>query len=114
MVLVRLRRSARVVALVLLASFWGLLHGDRDDACAFVAFEAHDESTPVVGGPGGGDRDHCVVCHSVRTPRRPLGAVAQLQSPIALGALVDLSDTAAHRAPALDCLPARAPPATLI
>ncbi len=113
MVLARLRDSARLITFVLLASFWGLLHRDSDDGCVLPAFEAHDESRHVVGAPADGEPDHCAICHSIRTPRRPFGPVAQLQSPLTVGGLVVPGDHRSHRPPALGRIPARAPPATL-
>jgi mono/diheme cytochrome c family protein len=113
MALARLRRSSRTIALLLLASFWGLSHRAGDDVCAADLLQTHDASKHVIGAPDGGEPQHCAVCHSVRTPRRPFGAVPQLQPPLVLSPLVDLAQAVSHRAPALDNLPARAPPATL-
>jgi hypothetical protein len=114
MALARLRRSARLVATLLLASFWGLAHKDSDDACAKTFLEAHDASKHVVAATGGDAAEHCAVCHSVRTPRRPFGPAPQLQAPLGLTACADVSEASFCRAPALDRIPARAPPATLI
>ena len=113
MVLAGLRRSSRAIAVLLLASFWGLSHRASDDACVVGAFEAHDESKHVVGAPDGAEPDHCAVCHSVRTPKRPFGPGAHLHAPLVLGALAQPTETASHRAPSLDRIPARAPPSTL-
>ena len=113
MVLAGLRRSSRAIAILLLASFWGLSHRASDDACAVGVFEAHDESKHVVGAPGGAEPDHCAVCHSIRSPKRPFGPAAHLSAPLVLGALIHQSETASRRAPSLDRLPARAPPSTL-
>jgi hypothetical protein len=113
MVLARLRRSSRAIAVLLLASFWGLSHRASDDACMARALEAHDESKHVVGAPDGAEPAHCAVCHSIRTPKRPFGPGAHLHSPFLLGALVQPLESASRRAPALDRLPARAPPSSL-
>jgi len=113
MVLTRLRRSSRAIAVLLLASFWGLTHRAGDDLCAADFVQAHDHSQHVIGAAASGAPDHCAVCHSVRAPRRPLDPAPQLHSPLVLSAVVDLSQAVSHRAPALDNLPARAPPATL-
>jgi hypothetical protein len=110
MALRRLRRSCRVLGLLLLASFWGLPHGAGDDLCAPNPLEAHDESKHVMGAPDGADPHHCAVCHSIRTSRRPFTCVAHLRSPLTRGALIHASEAIARRAPALDKLPARAPP----
>jgi hypothetical protein len=113
MALARLRRSTRFVAVLLLASFWGLAHKDSDDACANALLEAHDESKHVVGAADGDAAEHCAVCHSVRTPRRPFGPAPQLHAPLGLASSADAADARFCRAPALDRIPARAPPATL-
>jgi hypothetical protein len=105
-----LRRSSRLIAAVLLASFTGLSHFAGDDACAVELLQAHDESQHAVGVPEGSAPDHCAVCHSVRSPRRPHGPVAHPQSPLRQGVVIDAADAASRRAPALDRLPARAPP----
>jgi hypothetical protein len=113
MVLARLRRSSRFVAALLLASFLGLSHRASDDACAIDLLQSHDESKHVIGTPDAGAPDHCAVCHSIRTSRRPFGSIAHLGSPIVPGTVVDLPDVPFHRHPALDNRPARAPPAPL-
>jgi hypothetical protein len=113
MALARLRRSARVIAVVLLASFWGVSHGASDDACALGVLQAHDESKHVIRAPGGSEPQHCAICHSLRTPRRPIGPIGQLVSTDRYCAVDDLSHVNFRRAPALDNLPARAPPACL-
>jgi mono/diheme cytochrome c family protein len=113
MALARLRRSSRIIALLLLASFWGLSHRGGDDVCVADALQTHDASKHVIGAPDSGKPQHCAVCHSLRAPRRPLGPVPQLHPPLVLSAPVDVSQAVSLRAPALDNLPARAPPATL-
>ena len=111
----RRRRSARIVALLVLGSFVGLWHGATDDVCQIGLLQAHDESKHVFVAPeDGGQQDHCAVCHSVRSPRRPLGPAPGLQRPLAAGAVVDSLQPPAHRDPSLGQLPARAPPASLI
>jgi hypothetical protein len=114
MVLARLRRSSRLIALLLLTSFWGVSHWAGDDACALGVFEAHDESRHGIRAPDGGEPDHCAICHSLRSPRRSFGPAAHLQRPIVQGPVVDTPEIQFRRAPALENLPARAPPATLI
>jgi hypothetical protein len=114
MALARLRSSARIFALLLLGSFVGLWHSAADDACLTALVQAHDESKHVVGAPDAGPRDHCAVCHSVRTPRRPFAPPALLQRPAVAGAVVDSLQAASRRDPSLGQLPARAPPASLI
>ena len=113
MALARLRRSARLIALVVLASFWAVSHGTSDDACAGGVWQAHDESKHVIRAPLGNEPDHCAICHSLRTPRRPIGPVAQLGINDQCCAVDDRGDVDFRRAPSLDNLPARAPPVSL-
>ena len=113
MALARLRRSARLIALVLLTSFWGVSHGATDDACVIGVLEAHDESKHVIRAPAGNEPDHCAICHSLRTPRRPIGPVGQLGGDDRYCAIDDLPDVNFLRGPALTNLPARAPPVSL-
>ena len=113
MALARLRRSARLIALLVLASCWGVSHVAVDDACALGVLQAHDESKHVIRAPEGGEPDHCAICHSLRTPRRPIRPVSQLASTNQYCAVDDLFDVSFRRAPALDNLPARAPPVSL-
>jgi hypothetical protein len=61
MALARLRRSARLIALALLASFWGVSHGASDDVCVLGVLEAHDESKHVIRAPSGGEPGHCAI-----------------------------------------------------
>ena len=113
MALARLRRTARLVAVILLASFWGLSHGASDDACAIGVLEAHDESKHVIRAPAGSEPDHCAICHSLRTPRRPIGPAVEPGGNDQYCAVDDLYDFTFHRGPSLDSLPARAPPVSL-
>lgn len=113
MVLDRLRRSSRIIAVLLLASFWGLAHRDVDDACASGVFEAHDESAHAFGAAKDTAPDHCAVCHAARSPRRSFAPAGEVHAPRLPGSVVVAPDVVSRRAPALDRLPARAPPATL-
>lgn len=109
------RRSLpyRLVALLVLASFWTLGHPASDDACATGVFPAHDESQHAIGAADEAAPDHCAVCHSVRSPRRPFDAAGRLSSPLVAGGVVDPSAADPHRSPARAGLPARAPPVSL-
>ena len=109
MCLARLRRFSRGIALVLLASFWGLSHWTGDDACALIV-EAHDESRHAIGAATGETPDHCAVCHSLRTPRRPFGRISHVASPFLTGVVIDTSTASLHLDPAHTRVPARAPP----
>jgi hypothetical protein len=112
MVLARLRRSSRTFALLVLASFWALGHKAGDDICASELPQTHDESKHAISAATGVIAEHCAICHSVRTPR-PFGSVAHVRAPLVDGDVVLTSEAVARRAPALDRLPARAPPASL-
>jgi hypothetical protein len=113
MALAWFRLSSRIIALVLLASFWGLSHRGGDDACLKGALQSHDGAQHAIGAPDGGAPDHCAVCHSIRTPKRPAGSAGYLHSALVQGSIVDAPETSSRREPALDKLPARAPPASL-
>jgi hypothetical protein len=113
MLLARLRRSSRFLALLLLISFWGLGHKAGDDVCASDLPQAHDESQHAIGAPAGTVGQHCAICHLVRTPRGPYGSITTVRIPLLDGGLVLTPEAVARRAPALDRLPARAPPASL-
>ena len=113
MLLARLRRSARGLAiLLLLASTPAWPHLDQDDlACAPVAADRHDESKHAIDGWVASTHTHCAICHWARTLRRP-AAPAQVQAPLLVGATLAGRTTLSRRPPALDQLPARAPPAS--
>jgi hypothetical protein len=115
MTLFRLRKSSRAVAvLLLLASGAGRPHLDKDDrACTPVVVDEHDESKHRFGASVPIDHEHCAICHWTRLPRSPFAPIPAFHSPRAVGVAVDDRDPFTHRAPALDRLPARAPPALL-
>ena len=115
MTLVRLRRSSRAVAvLLLLASAAGGPHLDRGDrACAPTVVDEHDESKHRFATSVPSEHEHCAICHWTRLPRSPFTAIPAFQSPLAAGVAIDDRNPFEHRAPALDKLPARAPPALL-
>jgi hypothetical protein len=115
MVLRALRSSSRAIVVVLIASFWGVLHRDASDPCGAGNVESHDESRHALEAASkSSEPDHCAVCHSVRSPRRPFGPAVHGRAPLVTWAVVDAPETAARRAPALDRIPARAPPASSI
>lgn len=113
MPLARLRRSARLVAMLLLASFWSVAHRGSDDACLTVVAEAHDESKHAMTGASGSAPEHCAVCHAVRTLRPPLGPAPAVRAPLDYALVLPVGVLSSHRSPALDQLPARSPPASL-
>lgn len=115
MSLASLRPSSRLVAAgILLASLWQLPHRAQDDRiCAPLTAEAHDESKHVFTSAGADHRDHCAICHWVRSAKPVFSASAWAAIPLDPGsrltafAFGDLRDAGA------DQLPARAPPSHL-
>jgi hypothetical protein len=101
-----------VAVFVIVAALGPLLMphaGDDDQLC--VPVEA-GSGTPVMRTPAAAPQPHhCAVCHSIRSFRTALAdcgpAAARLVSEQAVAAAM----RAWRRAPALDRLPARAPPA---
>jgi hypothetical protein len=116
MILLRLRSSARVIALVLLAvSLRGVQHLQRDDdACVRPILDQHDESKHVIGAATAVDHEHCAICHWTRSPRRASAAPAPFAAPVASTIAFHRGQTSPCRAPALDKLPARAPPSVVL
>jgi hypothetical protein len=112
---VRLRTPSRAIALLLLLlSVAGVPHFDQGDrACAPVLSGEHDESKHAFRGPATVDHDHCAICHWTRLPRSAFAPVPPFRSPWTAGVALEQGDAFTHRAPALDRLPARAPPALL-
>ena len=114
-----MRRWSRVVAaMLLLAALPAMPHFARDDFACDVGSALsgpHDESRHALRAAGdSGERDHCALCHwsrSLRSPLTPLGVTVAPDAPAAMehGAVA-----AAPPAPALDHLPARAPPSALL
>ena len=116
MSLVRLRRSARpVAALLLLVSAVGLQHRSRaDDICVPAGLEAHDESKHVVTPVSEAEhQQHCAVCHWLRwmKPVFSQKAVSAAQQDSATDLILFAAQSV--RDPASGQLPARAPPSDL-
>lgn len=103
------RRFARAIAIVLLA--WGPLgfqHAGKDDfACAPAP--ASDDAQAMGEAPDDG-LEHCQVCHWTRSLRSRFASTVYVQHVVTIAAHVNDLQPVAHRAPALDRLPARAPP----
>jgi hypothetical protein len=108
----RFRRLARSVAvLLLLAAPSGLLHAGSDDFACLPGATADGGAT--LGAAGGDTADHCLVCHWTRSLRSPSPPVARIHAALVAATPIDESCPIAQRAPALDRLPARAPPRSL-
>jgi hypothetical protein len=115
----QMRRWSRLVSvLLLLATASGLPHWAQDDGACLVAaadpYGSHDETQHalVAGNHDGGE--HCALCHwtrQLRSPRPTLSASTVVAAPPTSIAGVGIR---AHAAPALENLPARAPPQTLL
>lgn len=115
MSLIRLRRSMRPMAtmLLILCLFGGLPHVKQDDAgCepsgGYVG--AHDETRHQLRAPGQIDvQQHCAICHwiSLRAPRTPSTVWVV---PAASPSLLNGRPSRLVLAPVFESLPARAPP----
>jgi hypothetical protein len=103
-----------MAALVLLAWLAPLVapHAAGDDPfCAPLASGDESASLRAAADDPHQPSDHCVICHTARSHRTALSNLGSC--PVALVAGLELAPVAAgwHRTPALDSLPARAPPA---
>jgi hypothetical protein len=107
--------SRSIVLLLLVAAAFGLPHGSADDAaCSLPQGEQGEQPSPTVSPETALEHEHCAICHWTRSLRSPLVAVAGSDVPLAAGLMI-LPGIAAHRrSPDIDCLPARAPPASHI
>ena len=113
--LFRLRALSRALAAaLLLASTAGVPHLDRgDDACAPAAPGAHDETKHAFRAPVPVEHAHCAICHWSRLPRYAFAPIPSYQAPLFAGLAIEQRHPFTRRAPALDKLPARAPPVRL-
>jgi hypothetical protein len=103
-----------VAVVLLLAAVHGLPHLALDDAlCAPTATFAaeHDETQHGIRAAAPLHEEHCALCHWVRSLRAPGAALAVGITRVTPPTLVDGAAASAHRSPARDGLPARAPPA---
>lgn len=109
------RTPSRAVALLLLLlSIAGVPHFDTGDrACAPVLAGEHDESKHAFRAPVSVDHEHCAICHWTRLPRSVFAPIPPFRSLPSAGVAIEQGDPFTHRAPALDRLPARAPPVLL-
>ena len=112
---VRLRTPFRAVAvLLLLVSVAGVPHFDKGDrACAPVVAGEHDESKHAFRQATTTEHDHCAICHWTRLLRSAFAPLPPFRTPLSTCVAIEIVDPFSHRAPALDRLPARAPPALL-
>jgi hypothetical protein len=102
---------AAVLLLVWLAPL-AVPHAADDDLLC-VPGASSPEAPAQLTAVAGGDRQphHCVICHSFRSFRSALADCGPAAVSLAAEHGVDASADATRRAPALDRLPARAPPA---
>jgi hypothetical protein len=114
--LLRLRRLARTVSVLLMAATAiGLPHLAQDDrACVPAAdgYVDHDASKHGLGPGGKAEQDHCAVCHFTRSLRSPRAVVAATVAPVPAHVAFHHPVALTLLPPALDLLPARAPPAS--
>ena len=113
--LFRHRRWPRALAVwLLLLSAAGVPHLDQgDQACAPVIVDEHDESKHAIRAPVAVEHAHCAICHWTRLPRSAFAPIPSYQSPLSTAFAIEQRDPFIRRAPALDRLPARAPPVRL-
>ena len=114
-----MRRWSRVIAVVLLmTAVPATPHFAQDDfACdlAALASAEHDESKHGFRAAGdAAERDHCALCHWSRSLRSPLTPLGVTVTPAAPAAAEHGVVAALLLSPALENLPARAPPAVLL
>src|SRR5688572_8893287 len=107
-----LRPYARTIALLLLLTGpAGFQHSGKDDfACVLGGAAAEGEA--LAQAPSD-PAEHCLVCHWTRSLRSHSVSTTRTQSGLVPEAAFDVSHPVAHRAPALDRAPARAPPLSL-
>lgn len=105
------RGIARVVAIALLLSGpSSLQHAGSDDYGCMP--QAESTGGAALTGAPSQTPEHCPVCHWTRSLRSPFASAVHVGYAAAATAEVSLSRLLTHRAPALDRLPARAPPAS--
>jgi mono/diheme cytochrome c family protein len=109
------RQATRWLSAVLLLvwlSPLALPHADDDDLlCAPVSASPDAPATWTAAAGGDPQPHHCVICHSVRSFRSALADCGPAAVNLTAENGVDASADVSRRAPALDRLPARAPPA---
>jgi len=87
-------------------------HAAEDDLlCAPSQASSDAPARFTTDGDGDSQPHHCVICHSIRSFRSALADCGPAAAGLAAEHGVDASADASRRAPALDRLPARAPPA---
>lgn len=86
-------------------------HAGGDDL--LCEFPVSDDGAPSVRAvaDSGQPAHHCVICHSARSSRTALATLGLSAVVLTSEHAIPPSVSGAHRAPALDRLPARAPPA---
>ena len=108
-----------VAGMVLLVTIGGLPHLwlDDDTACPPSVQGSYDRrgaSTQTVEATPVDHRNHCAVCHWIRTARTVRTTAAVAAAHIAARPFLSVATCAAPIAPGLQKLPARAPPSTLL
>jgi hypothetical protein len=87
-------------------------HAGGDDLlCEFPVSDDGAPSARAVADDSGQPAHHCVICHSARSSRTALATLGLAAVVLTPEHAIPPSVSGAHRAPALDRLPARAPPA---
>jgi hypothetical protein len=107
-------RASWLAALLLLAMLAPIVapHAGGDDLlCEFPVSDDGAPSVRAVADDSGQPAHHCVICHSARSSRTALAALGLAAVVLTPEHAIPSSVSGAHRASALDRLPARAPPA---
>jgi len=115
----RMRRWARVIAVILLiAAGRGLPHFAQDDpGCApgLLQADGADGSTHVIGGaPSAHSKNHCALCHWSRSLRSPLSSLSSWVAQATPPTLVARRPVSPAAAVVLPAVPARAPPSSFV
>lgn len=115
MALLRLRRSSRVVCLLLLLTALRVQpHLEADDVACLPAVEHHDETQHAFSAGAPSPADHCDVCHLARSLRAPRALAAVSLAHAAPSSLIHVSRRPHAHSVVVEHLPARAPPAGLL
>lgn len=115
MALLRLRRSSRAIAaLLLIASLRAIPHLESDDlGCLPVADEQEQASAALRPQSPEPASEHCDVCHLTRSIRAKRPTAALLVTPTVQAQAIWTDGSVRPRAADLHVLSGRAPPASL-
>jgi hypothetical protein len=105
------------VALLLIVSGWlvplGFPHTGEDDRACARSFDGSDTPSKLDGAVADLPSDHCLACHSARSFRSALSGDGWVALWLEPGFSVDDRQFQSPGRPAVDQIPARAPPVHL-